>query len=251
LEVLGNTGGVRETDSGHVLARPGVVYAIRLRNFGPLRCVAAVEIDGKPVTAGGLVLDAYGVCTLERPVDADERGRFTVVAEGNERVFGPDGGRENDDLGLIEATFKRELPDARRPRRSSHEVPTISSFPMPTLARPLGPPRPRPMAPPEWMPPALGSLESPSGPDVSALMRSVAEPSRRDARRIAESIERAAGTGLTGQSDQEFVPAVIGTLEREATTLRLRLVIGTEEAIAEPRPLRDPEDAPGRPAARP
>ena len=39
--------GVREIGSGHVLARPGQVYALRLRNFGPLRCVADVRIDGR------------------------------------------------------------------------------------------------------------------------------------------------------------------------------------------------------------
>ena len=57
---------IRETETGHVLARPGAVYGIRLRNFGPLRCVANVQLDGKPVTAGGLVLEPYSVVTLER-----------------------------------------------------------------------------------------------------------------------------------------------------------------------------------------
>jgi len=57
---------VRETDTGHVLARPGVVYGIRLRNYGPLRCVANVRLDGKAVTAGGLVLD-YGFPQIRFP----------------------------------------------------------------------------------------------------------------------------------------------------------------------------------------
>src|SRR5262245_37410482 len=92
VEVLPSGGGVvRETESGHVLARPSQVYALRLRNYGPLRCVVRVDIDGKPVTAGGLVLDAWRWTDLERPIDTTENGRFTVVAEGDERVFGPDG----------------------------------------------------------------------------------------------------------------------------------------------------------------
>src|SRR5262245_8693990 len=50
VEVLAVQGDdLRELDTGHVLARPGAVYALRLRNFGPLRCVANVEIDGKTV----------------------------------------------------------------------------------------------------------------------------------------------------------------------------------------------------------
>src|SRR4051812_47382460 len=115
IDVVAVQGGdVRETDTEHVLARAGAVYALRLRNFGPLRCVAEVRIDGKVVTAGGLVLEPFSVSTLERPVDANEAGRFTVIAEGDERVFGPDGGRDNADLGLIEARFRRELPTAGR-----------------------------------------------------------------------------------------------------------------------------------------
>src|SRR5438477_209205 len=80
--------GVREIGSGHVLARPGQVYALRLRNFGPLRCVADVRIDGRMVTAGGLVIDAWCTEELERPISPDENGRFTVVAEGDERALG-------------------------------------------------------------------------------------------------------------------------------------------------------------------
>jgi hypothetical protein len=99
-----------------VIARPGAVYALRLRNHGPLRCVSNIRIDGKTVTSGGLVLDPYSVLTLERPVDETETGRFTVVAEGDERVFGPDGGRDNPDLGSIEAAFRRELPRDVRDR---------------------------------------------------------------------------------------------------------------------------------------
>src|SRR5438105_5357202 len=104
--------GVREIQSGHVLARPGQVYALRLRNFGPLRCVADVSVDGRTVTAGGLVIEPWCTEELERPITPDEDGRFTVVAEGDERVFGPDGGRDNPNLGLIDVRFRRELPAA-------------------------------------------------------------------------------------------------------------------------------------------
>jgi hypothetical protein len=68
----------------------------------------------------------------------------------------------------------------------------------------------------------------------------------------APTIERAAGTGLTGRSEQRFVPTTVGALEPEATVLQLRLVIGSEAALAEAaaRPLAG-RRAPTRPAARP
>ena len=256
VEVLAVQGDdIRELDTGHVLARPGAVYALRLRNFGPLRCVAKVEIDGKAITAGGLVLSAYSAVTLERPVDEFETGRFTVVAEGDERVFGPDGGRDNGDLGLIEARFRRELPDSTRPR-NVRPLPENPSLPFPSITPPG-----RPMAPPEWSPPGLRS----EGPETTGfgdgVVRSPTTGFGIDAglsrlsksRRVppSELVERAAGTGLTGRSNQQFEPVFVGTLEQEATVLQLRLVIGTDEAFSAPRPLRETDNAPARPAARP
>jgi len=236
---------VRELDTGHVLARPGAVYALRLRNFGPLRCVANIEIDGKAITAGGLVLNAYSAVTLERPVDESEKGRFTVVAEGNERVFGPDGGRDNEDLGLIEARFRRELPDSTRPH-NVRPLPETTRLPFPSITPPS-----RPMAPSEWSPFGRRSAGSePPHTDVSAIARSYTR-GMPAAAPPSELVERAAGTGLTGHSNQQFEPVFVGTLEHEATVLQLRLVIGTDEAFSEPRPLRQTDNAPARPAARP
>ena len=266
VEVVAADGQVREVESGHVLARPGQVYVLRLRNHGPLRCVADVTIDGHAVTGNGLVINPWSSVDLERPIHATERGRFTVIAEGDERVFGPDGGRDNPDLGLIEARFRRELPNASRP----HEL-REPSVPRPIVAMP-SPSRPpaspdqdpfprRPFTPPEWTPPTWeaqsGRAHPPLGRaarfDVQSLMAlpsiSVDEPVAP--RQVPDAIERAAGTGLTGASDQEFVPVHVGTLESEATVIRLRLVIASEEALDAARPLPASEGAPARPAARP
>ena len=99
VEVIGAGGGpTRELDSGHVVARPGQVYVLRPRNHGPLRCVADVSIDGNGVTGNGLVINPWSTVDLERPIHATERGRFTVIAEGDERVFGHGG-----DAGLGDA----------------------------------------------------------------------------------------------------------------------------------------------------
>jgi hypothetical protein len=48
-----------------------------------------------------------------------------------------------------------------------------------------------------------------------------------------------------------FTSVAIGELEAEATVIRLRLVIGTDEAFNAPRPLPDVDHVPARPAARP
>ena len=247
-------GSVRELPSGHVLARPGQVYLVRLRNHGPLRGVAEVRVDGRRVSAGGLVLEPGGTVDLERPIHATERGRFTVVTEGDEEVFGPDGGRDNEALGLIEVRFRRELP-GRRDRvpdlplgRPSVVVPTPEPT-HPLHPRPgVFPPAPgRPLAPPEWTPPWLNQAR----PMMSATPARppLAEPSAP--RAMPPSVERAAGTGLTGHSDQEFRAIQVGELEAEPTVLRLRIVIGNPEAIEAARPLPDAEAAPARPAARP
>jgi hypothetical protein len=68
---------------------------------------------------------------------------------------------------------------------------------------------------------------------------------------VSDAIERAAGTGLTGSSDQEFVPVSVGALESEATVIRLRIVIGSDEALSTPRPLPRTDEVPARPAPRP
>jgi len=234
------SGRVRELDTGHVLARPGQVYSLRLRNMGPLYCVANVSIDDSVVTANGLVLAPWSTTDLERPIHDAEHGRFTVFAEGDETVFGPDGGRDNPALGLIEAKFQRELPRERgRQRDMAFGAPPSRARPLPDDEPSFGRSR------------FSRSNEAP--PSVSAI----ASMSRfgdalPSAPRIAEDVERAAGTGLTGHSDQRFVPFNLGALESEATTIRLRLVIGTEDAIAE-QPARLLADLrePARPAARP
>ena len=247
VEIVATDGdGVRELDSGHVLARPGQVYRLRLRNHGPLRAVADVSIDGHSVTRNGLVIRPWSSVDLERPIHATERGRFTVIAEGNEQVFGPDGGRDNASLGLIEARFRRELPqnDGRR----TDALPDYSrGMPRPIVTRslftkePLGP----------RVPPAISALMAPTQPVP-------AEPSFDDADAFGspafgDQIERAAGTGLTGSSAQEFEPTHVGPLETEATVIQLRIVIGTADVFSAPRPLPDEaaHTAPSRPAARP
>jgi len=246
--------GVRETGSGHVLARPGQVYALRLRNFGPLRCVADVSIDGRAVSAGGLVLEPWSSEELERPITPDEDGCFTVVAEGDERVFGPDGGRDNAQLGLIEVRFRRELPGG--PERPRPLPPTI----LETLNGPSSPVAPRPDRMPPGVYPIWNAASRPyDGQGGSNRVGELGGYFDRDAEGssdaldvdLDEDVERAAGTGLTGHSSQRFTPTELGPLESEATIVRLRLVIASVEVIASAQPYHAESPAPARPAARP
>jgi hypothetical protein len=100
----------------------------------------------------------------------------------------------------------------------------------------------------DW--PDISALLAASSPVVQPASPSQA-PAPIESTFDVDSIERAAGTGLTGQSSQEFTPVHVGQLEAEATVIRLRLVIGSEEALAAPRPLPEAEGAPARPAPRP
>jgi len=239
-----NEGKVRELESGHVLARRGQVYRLRLRNHGPLRAVAVIEIDGKSITDSGLVLRPWSVTELERPLRDGEHGRFTVIAEGNERVFGPDGGRDNEVLGIIKSAFRRELPPASPPSTDDDSLDDVISLDRP-IRHSFDPesPQRRSRFSRDWSPPM--NLAGAAQPSVDRI------PTQR--RRVFEQdIAGAAGTGLSGHSDQEFVPIHMGPLENEATIITLRLVIGTDDALDEtsPRPLHS-QRMPERPAARP
>jgi len=238
-------GTVRELETGHVLARPGQIYTLRLRNHGPLRAVAEIDIDGKSVTESRLVLRPWSVTDLERPLRDSEHGRFTVIAEGNERVFGPDGGRDNESLGVIRVSFRRELP------RESSAVDPMDEDDVISFSRMLGSfPEPEPPGRPsrftrEWSPP-MNFGGAPAGAPSMDRFR------KQQPRVLEQDVEGAAGTGLSGHSDQVFVPIHMGPLEKEATVITIRIVIGTEEALAEQsaRPLHS-NRVPERPAARP
>jgi hypothetical protein len=226
-----------------VLARPGQVYRLRLRNHGPLRAVVDIDIDGKSVTTSRLVLRPWSVTELERPLRDGEHGRFTVIAEGNERVFGPDGGRDNESLGVIRTAFRRELPRSPSPEVLADD-PISFVAPIRPLPESESPRRPSRFSP-EWSPPMNLAGARARMPFLDRV------PSQRP--RVAEqNIEGAAGTGLSGHSDQEFVPIQLGPLEEEATVITLRIVIGSEEALAAEsmRPLHS-HAVPERPVARP
>ena len=172
-------------------------------------------------------INAWSAVDLERPIHATERGRFTVIAEGDEHVFGPDGGRDNPDLGLIEARFRRELPKSARqdavPRAPGIPRPIV---PLPSPGRP-GSPEPGPTPPRRPVHAARMDATDVGRPSRDGRRHRSAGGTVRDhvahgcrarlgrrarsqvrAEQTTDAIERAAGTGLTGSSAQEFVPCM-------------------------------------------
>lgn len=227
-----------EGEDGRVLARPRQVYAVHLTNHSGRRAVAKVSLDGLPVTEGGLVLSPGEAMTLERPVKDGEHGRFTVFAEGTEEVFGDDGGRGNPDLGLVEVEFRRELEPPPVPVAvpQAPSPPRVREFDFPPAPLPAPPGAP---VPPSRAPRIWSSASAPAAPGRAAVFRE-------------GDVASAAGTGLTGRSEQGFRTVPVGALEETATRVALRIVIGAPEAFGRARPLPGAERAvPPRPAPRP
>lgn len=230
-----------EGKDGRVLARDGQVYIIEITNHGPRRQIVDVRVDGKLITDSGLVIESFSRTRLERPTTPGEHGRFTVCAEGNEEAFGPDGGRANEDLGLVEVLAREEL---YRP------------FPV----RPLNPFILRgPQTPYAW--PTWGTIVNsgslPMGLYDGGCVRGMqasysAQSVLPQAMNVSEvDIARAAGTGLSGHSAQQFRSVEVGPLSDDVTHVALRLVIGTETALRRIRPIDGSRSVPARPVARP
>lgn len=225
-------GALTETGAGHVIARPGQKYAIEITNHSWKRAVVDIGIDGTNVTTRSVVIGGRSTARVERPGMDGEHGRFTVCAEGDEDAFGLDGGRENRDLGLVVVEGRLEVS------------PPTWFTPCPYI--------------PSWSDTVLwgggypfnGSTVStniaPGSPTISYTSHdAVQSNSCMDVPRAA------AGTGLSGHSDQAFTSVRVGRLSDARCTVMLRLVIGEPTPEAAVRPLPGPIAAPARPAARP
>jgi hypothetical protein len=167
-----------------------------------------------------------------------------VFAEGTEEVFGDDGGRGNPDLGLVEVEYRRELasppPPVYIPRAAPPAMPG-REFDFP--AAPLPSPPPAAPARPSTVPRIWSSAQAPA-------TTSAAPPPPAAVRE--SDVDSAAGTGLTGRSEQSFRTVAVGPLEETATRVALRIVIGRQEAFGRARPLPGAErPVPPRPTPRP
>lgn len=188
----------RERDSGHVELPHGSVYTLRLGNHGSRRCDAEVSIDGKSV---GVFRLNGGTMTLERP--ADDNGRFTFfAADSAEGAQAGAGSVGRVDRGLVQVVF--------RPERE----------------RPMGVVR--------------GAGFEKGGTTLTSLgdneVRSRCFGGEEKTSGGILGLNQAGVTGLTGQSDQNFVS--VANLDYDlngAVTISLRLVTGV--AVRELRPV--------------
>ncbi len=93
----------KEIDSGYVVMKHDMKYAIRLSNFGDLRCDTEVKIDGKVV--GGWRVPSNDSIVIERP--AHDTGCFTFYKTETceaKKV----GLVRSEELGLITVLFMPE-----------------------------------------------------------------------------------------------------------------------------------------------
>lgn len=196
----------RNRRDGYIELDHGQHYTLELTNQFTIhtRCDAVVTIDGKRI--GTFRIAPWSSITLER--SPDDHGRFTAY-----RLTSREGRASDlhhvsrDNLGLIEVTFKPErIPE--RPRSVTivmNEQDTLSSASDGTAEcyRTLGPI---------------------SGSTYGNMME-------------------AAGTGLSGYSDQSFrtVPPLTYDTDN-ITTIRVRIAV-----VEEPRPLRSSSSTPTPP----
>ncbi|MCI5220132.1 MAG: hypothetical protein D3914_13325, partial [Candidatus Electrothrix sp. LOE2] len=94
----------KELNSGYVAMKHNTKYALRLSNFGDLRCDAEVEIDGKPV--GAWRVYPRNDIFIQRPIH--DRRSFTFYKLGT-REAQEAKLVQSDKLGLISVTFKPEI----------------------------------------------------------------------------------------------------------------------------------------------
>jgi hypothetical protein len=99
--------GGNEKQDGYVEMKHGQTYEIVLRNNKDTRCDAEVIIDGKEI--GVFRIEPRCSFNLERP--ANETKKFTFYETNSEEANEAGVSKiNNDNLGLIEVTFKPEKP---------------------------------------------------------------------------------------------------------------------------------------------
>jgi hypothetical protein len=151
-----------------------------------------------------------------------QRGRNGPIhrfRRGRTDVFGPDGGRSNQDLGLVQASLRleRERPRPQVPRALRRSPSAGWDF----LAE-------------------ESSADLLYSPDIDSIASRCTTPPDL----------RAAGTGLTGHSEQRFVEVEVGPLEESVTIVTLRLVIASPSATPRPLPEVRSNAHPPRPPVR-
>jgi hypothetical protein len=216
-----------ELPSGYVELQHGQTYAIRLTNFWPdRRADAEVEVDGK--LAGCFRVNPGNSILIERP--SNEARLFTCygvdtkegVQTGLHKV-------DNVHQGLVRVTFKAEPQRTSTPvetlQRADHEEKTSGGLYSKGIRTRGG-----------WSGQSVGGQHTNSNP----TMRS------RGFQSLPSPQAQAAGTGLSGHSNQTFVQAVEIIYDETTTTIiSLRLVALLDQpSELQPAPKANPVPGP-------
>lgn len=110
--VLKNKGKILR-EQGDIVRLPfGSEYTVLLKNLSTKRAVAKIEIDGREVTGGGLVVDANSTVELERFIDNDDlqKGyRFKFIQKTKD-VQEFRGDKVDDGFIRVEWQYEKEHP---------------------------------------------------------------------------------------------------------------------------------------------
>jgi hypothetical protein len=198
----------QESSTGHVALNHGQTFTLDIRSFTGVRSDAKVEIDGKHV--GTWRLPANGHLLLERP--AEDTGKFTCYKQDSAEGAAI-GLQKDSDLGLVKVTINPEKPR-----------PTLTGG----VLRSAG---------------LQGFGGTPKG-----VSRGCGQSVGMDERKMSWDCEptsagmnfsdvEAAGTGLSGKSDQQFGVASSIEYDKNAeVVISLRLAANKEDSG--PRPLK-------------
>lgn len=189
-----------EDNSGYVALKHNTQYTLQLRNDHGVPCDCSVEIDGKVI--GKFRIGAHDKLRLERP--AHDKGRFTFLELGTPEAEQAQL-EDNPNLGLIKCTFTPEKIEPVSTVFWQYHYPYHSNWNYWN----------------RWCYPEItyGNYTA-----CSLFSQS-----------CSNSTGNAGGTGLTGESNQEFVTVnALNYNYSQETVIHLRLISKKENVV---RPL--------------
>lgn len=222
VSILKNPGGFFNTtyeidQNGYIKMKHGDQYKIQMKNNTGKRCNATVYVDGKSV--GTWRINAWSTCTVERPAEIDKKFTFFLVGSSSGNKAGLS--RGNSDNGLVQIHFVPEKVHVREAyfcaRSSEKEEDDCDT--------------------------GFGLFDDGPTSLPQSSTRSFSTKSTnsmRESYRADSSVTRgrAGGTGLQGQSSQQFGVASWMDLDYDnKTTITIRLIGYERENKNEVTPL--------------
>jgi hypothetical protein len=195
----------------------GVEYSLLLKNLSTQRALVNVEIDGRNVTDGGMIVDANREVNLERAINGDlNSGRKFKFIEKTEEISDFRGDRVDD--GLLRITYRFE----RRPVT----ICTTPSWPQQWTNTTYGP----------ITYGSVGCATGSSSRMITSCLRNSGETYKNDSTPIGavNSCYSHDASGITvegSKSNQSFTYGNIWNLEDEIHSMVFQLVPGEGQPV--------------------